>query len=134
MSILVLDFGGQYCHLITRRIRDLGVFAEILPYDIDLIKVKEINPKGIILSGGPGSVYEKDSPQLSKEFYDYIRETAGRVERSISQQVVYYLKLIINELNNNQIKSKTIPESSKKKVDHSKINQKRKIRGSPDLG
>jgi GMP synthase (glutamine-hydrolysing) len=72
--IIVLDFGGQYCHLITRRIRELGVYSEILPYDIDLNEIKERNPNGIILSGGPGSVYEKDSPQLSKEFYDYISE------------------------------------------------------------
>ncbi|MFX1322946.1 MAG: glutamine-hydrolyzing GMP synthase [Promethearchaeota archaeon] len=74
MSILVLDFGGQYCHLIARRIRELGVYSEILPYDIDLNRIKEANPNAIILSGGPGSVYEKDDPQLSKEFYDYIRE------------------------------------------------------------
>ncbi|MFX1316590.1 MAG: glutamine-hydrolyzing GMP synthase [Promethearchaeota archaeon] len=72
--IIVLDFGGQYCHLIARRIRDLGVYSEIFPYDIDLKIIKEINPNGIILSGGPGSVYENESPQLSIEFYDFIRE------------------------------------------------------------
>lgn len=72
--IIILDFGGQYCHLIARRIRELGVYSEILPYEVELKKIRELNPKGIILSGGPGSVYEKDSPQLSQEFYEYIRK------------------------------------------------------------
>ena len=67
-TILVLDFGGQYCHLIARRIRDLGVHSEILPYYVSLAKIKAINPKGIILSGGPNSVYEKGSPQLTMIF------------------------------------------------------------------
>jgi len=71
-TILVLDFGGQYCHLIARRIRDLGVFSEILPYNVALEKIKAINPKGIILSGGPNSVYGKGSPQLTMDFYQYV--------------------------------------------------------------
>jgi GMP synthase (glutamine-hydrolysing) len=71
--IIVLDFGGQYCHLTARRIRDLGVYSEILPYDVDLSRIKEYNPKGIILSGGPSSVYEKGEPKLKKDFYDYIK-------------------------------------------------------------
>lgn len=69
--IIVLDFGGQYTHLITRRIRDLGVYSEILPFDVDLEKVKKINPKAIILSGGPGSVYEQDDPKLENEFFQF---------------------------------------------------------------
>lgn len=91
--IIVLDFGGQYCHLIARRIRELGVYSEILPYDIDLNKIKEINPNGIILSGGPGSVYEKGSPQLSKEFYDYVRENKIAV-----LGICYGLHLLIHQL------------------------------------
>ncbi|MFX1568875.1 MAG: glutamine-hydrolyzing GMP synthase [Promethearchaeota archaeon] len=71
--IIVLDFGGQYAHLITRRIRDLGVYSEIYPYDISLDELKEIKPKAIILSGGPGSVYEQNDPKLKKEFYQFIR-------------------------------------------------------------
>ena len=71
-TILVLDFGGQYCHLIARRIRELGVYTEILPYNVALEKIKAINPKGIILSGGPNSVYEEGSPQLTKDFYQYV--------------------------------------------------------------
>lgn len=71
-KILVLDFGGQYCHLIARRIRDLGVYSDILPYDASLDTIKQFNPKGIILSGGPSSVYEPDSPQLSSQFWSYV--------------------------------------------------------------
>jgi len=72
-NIIVLDFGGQYTHLITRRIRDLGVYSEIRPYDISLDELREIGPKAIILSGGPGSVYEQNDPKLRKEFYQFIR-------------------------------------------------------------
>jgi GMP synthase (glutamine-hydrolysing) len=71
-TIIVLDFGGQYCHLIARRIRDLGVYSEILPFDTDLEEIKALDPKGIILSGGPSSVYEKGSPKLTPEFFSYV--------------------------------------------------------------
>jgi GMP synthase (glutamine-hydrolysing) len=71
-TILVLDFGGQYCHLIARRIRDLRVFSEILPYNISLEEIQTLKPNGIILSGGPNSVYEEGSPQLSTNFYKYV--------------------------------------------------------------
>lgn len=67
-KIIILDFGGQYCHLISRRIRDLGVLAEVMPSDISagkIIKDKEI--KGLILSGGARSVYEKNAPKFDKK-------------------------------------------------------------------
>ncbi|MHA1723255.1 MAG: glutamine-hydrolyzing GMP synthase [Promethearchaeota archaeon] len=70
--ILVLDFGGQYCHLISHRVRDLGIYAEILPYNTDLEKIKKISPKGIIFSGGPNSVYESNSPKLKKDVFEFI--------------------------------------------------------------
>jgi GMP synthase (glutamine-hydrolysing) len=60
--IVVLDFGSQYTHLITRRIRALGVYAEILPFNSPVEKIKSFSPHGIILSGGPESVYQKDAP------------------------------------------------------------------------
>ncbi|MBY8990174.1 MAG: glutamine-hydrolyzing GMP synthase [Candidatus Lokiarchaeota archaeon] len=72
--IIVLDFGGQYTHLITRRIRDLGVYSEILPFDVDLEYLKKKEPKAIILSGGPGSVYEQKAPRLKKGFLQYTTE------------------------------------------------------------
>ena len=66
-QILVINFGSQVVHLITRRIRELGVSSEIKPFDISSNEVKRLNPKGIILSGGPASVYEKNSPQLDRK-------------------------------------------------------------------
>ncbi len=68
-TILVLDFGGQYCHLIGRRVREQNVYSEIVPHDITPQEIKAIsrklNVKGLILSGGPASVYEKDAPKLN---------------------------------------------------------------------
>lgn len=59
--ILVLDFGSQYTQLIARRLREQGVYAEILPFNAPLANIKAKEPKGIVLSGGPASVYEKDA-------------------------------------------------------------------------
>ena len=63
-TILVLDFGSQYTQLIARRIRESNVYSEILPWDIDESKIVDLNPKGIILSGGPNSVTESYTPRL----------------------------------------------------------------------
>jgi GMP synthase (glutamine-hydrolysing) len=69
--IVVLDFGGQYCHLISRRIRDLGICSIVLPSDINHEVLKKIpHLKGIILSGGAASVYEKDSPKIDEDIFD----------------------------------------------------------------
>lgn len=68
-TILVLDFGGQYCHLIGRRIREHGVYSEIVPHDISPEEINALNDKlnirGIILSGGPSSVYDTNAPKLN---------------------------------------------------------------------
>ena len=63
-EVLVLDFGGQYSQLIARRVRECGVFSELLPHDVSLEEIGKRRPKGIILSGGPASVYAADAPQL----------------------------------------------------------------------
>ncbi|EXX87503.1 GMP synthase [Paenibacillus darwinianus] len=68
--IVVLDFGGQYNQLIARRIRDLGVYSELLPYNTPIEKLRELQPKGIVFSGGPASVYEENSPLLDPVIYD----------------------------------------------------------------
>lgn len=68
-TIIILDFGGQYNQLIARRIRECNVYCEVHPYDISIAKVKEINPKGIIFTGGPNSVYGEDAPQCDKEIF-----------------------------------------------------------------
>jgi len=69
-NIIVLDFGGQYSHLITRRIRDLSVYAELLPYDTSADKIASMNPSGIILTGGPNSVYDENSPKPDSKIFD----------------------------------------------------------------
>ena len=61
--VVVLDFGSQYSHLICRRIREFSVYAELVPYDITLGELEGRNPRGIILSGGPSSVYSADAPR-----------------------------------------------------------------------
>jgi len=61
-TVLILDFGGQYTQLIGRRIRDANVYTEIVPFNTPLEKIKMMQPKGLILSGGPASVYETDAP------------------------------------------------------------------------
>jgi GMP synthase (glutamine-hydrolysing) len=67
--VLVLDFGSQYTQLIARKIRELGVFSEIVPYDISLARVKKKTPGAIVLSGGPQSVYEEGSPHISADIF-----------------------------------------------------------------
>ena len=68
--ILILDFGGQYNQLIARRVRECNVYSEVVPYDISLEKIKEKNPKGIIFTGGPASVYGEDSPKCASEIFE----------------------------------------------------------------
>ncbi len=63
-SIVVLDYGAQYNQLICRRIRELGVYSELLPHDVSLKRLQALSPKGIVLSGGPASVYDRNAPQL----------------------------------------------------------------------
>ena len=103
-AILVLDFGGQYCHLIARRVRELDVYSEIAPPDITVNEFQEINTrldvKGIIFSGGPSSVYEQGSPEIDGGILDLglpilglcyghqliAHLLGGRVERGAKQE------------------------------------------------
>lgn len=68
--IIVLDFGGQYNQLIARRVRECNVYAEIHPYTLSIDRIKEMNPKGIIFTGGPNSVYAENSPRYQKEIFE----------------------------------------------------------------
>jgi GMP synthase (glutamine-hydrolysing) len=93
-EVVVLDFGGQYSQLIARRVRDCGVFSELLPHDVDLDEVRRRRPRGVILSGGPNSVYAEGAPPLRRELLELdvpvlgicygmqllARELGGRVE------------------------------------------------------
>src|SRR5947209_10284353 len=93
-EIVVLDFGGQYSQLIARRVRECGVFSELLPHHVGAEEVARRRPRGVILSGGPASVYEDGAPALNRELLELgvpvlgicygmqllARELGGRVE------------------------------------------------------
>ena len=68
--ILILDFGGQYNQLIARRVRECNVYSEVVPFDISIEKIKEKNPKGIIFTGGPASVFADSSPKCDSKIFD----------------------------------------------------------------
>lgn len=68
-KILILDFGSQYTQVIARRVRELQVYSEVVPFNLPAAEIKKLNPNGIILSGGPASVYDKNAPQIDKEIF-----------------------------------------------------------------
>ena len=69
-KIIVLDFGSQYSHLICRRIRDFSVYAELVPYDISILDLQKMDPRGLVLSGGPASVNSADAPLPDEAVFD----------------------------------------------------------------
>ena len=69
-KILILDFGSQYTQLIARRVREAHVYCELHPFDIDLAAIRSFAPTGIILSGGPKSVYEPGAPAVAEELFE----------------------------------------------------------------
>ena len=69
-SILILDFGSQYSELIARRIREINVYSVVVNYLIDVEEIKRIKPDGIILSGGPNSVYERSAPICDENIFN----------------------------------------------------------------
>ena len=75
--IIVLDFGGQYNQLIARRVRECHVYCEVKSYKMPLEELKALNPKGIIFTGGPNSVYDEKSPHISKEIFVVIEQIAA---------------------------------------------------------
>ncbi len=68
-TVLIIDFGAQYSQLIARRVREAKIYCEIIPYSHNIEKIKALNPKAIILSGGPASVKEEDAPKADPEIY-----------------------------------------------------------------
>ncbi|MBW1996084.1 MAG: GMP synthase (glutamine-hydrolyzing), partial [Deltaproteobacteria bacterium] len=68
--ILIIDFGSQFNQLIARRVRECQVFCQIEPPDISIDYIQKLNPEGIILSGGPASIYEKQSPRVDKKIFE----------------------------------------------------------------
>jgi len=69
-KILILDFGGQYNQLIARRVRECNVYSEVVPYNISINEIRQKNPKGIIFTGGPASVYESGSPKCDRTIFE----------------------------------------------------------------
>jgi GMP synthase (glutamine-hydrolysing) len=88
-EIVVLDYGGQYSQLIARRIRDCGVFSELLPYHVSIEEVRRRRPRGIVLSGGPASVYADGAPRLERELLELGVPVLG---------ICYGMQLLVHEL------------------------------------
>jgi GMP synthase (glutamine-hydrolysing) len=88
-EIVVLDYGGQYSQLIARRVRDCGVFSELLPHTVPLEEVVKRKPRGIILSGGPASVYADAAPRLQRELLELGVPVMG---------ICYGMQLLMHEL------------------------------------
>ena len=105
--ILILDFGSQYTQLIARRVREQGVYCEIVPFHFSLEKILQKNPKGVILSGGPNSVYETDAPQVSSGFYEQINAPI--------LGICYGMQLLAKDLNGK------VSPSDKREYGHAKL-------------
>ena len=75
--ILVLDFGGQYAQLIARRVRECRVYSELIPYDTPVEEILAREPEGIILSGGPNSVYGEGAPRVDNRLFELGTPTLG---------------------------------------------------------
>ena len=88
-TVLVLDFGSQYTQLIARRVRELGIYSEIKPFNTALKDIKELSPVALILSGGPSSVWDKDSPRIDNEIFDLGLPTLG---------ICYGMQLLVQTL------------------------------------
>ena len=88
-EVLVLDFGGQYSQLIARRIRECGVFSELLPHDTPLEKIRDRAPRALVLSGGPASVYSEGAPALRTELLELGIPVLG---------ICYGMQLMVHEL------------------------------------
>jgi len=88
-TILVLDFGSQYTQLIARRLRELSVYSEIIPFSTPIEKLRQKNPVGIILSGGPKSVSEVGAPKCAPEIFDLGTPVLG---------ICYGMQLMTDEL------------------------------------
>ena len=68
--IIVIDFGGQYNQLIARRVREANVYCEVVPYSKPIEDIKAMNPKGIIFTGGPNSVFDEKAPKVDPEIFN----------------------------------------------------------------
>ena len=111
--ILILDFGSQYTQLIARRIRELGIFSLVKPYNITINEINELNPKGIVLSGGPNSVNFSKTLRPRKEVFNLNIPILG---------ICYGMQLIAKEFGG------TVIKSSKKEFGHSYFKLSNKVK------
>ena len=88
--VIVIDFGGQYNQLVARRVRECNVYCEIYSYKTDLEKIKAMNPKGIILTGGPNSCYEVDSPTYKKELFE-LGKKDSKIFENVSEKTICWM-------------------------------------------
>ena len=84
--ILILDFGSQYTQLIARRVREANVYCEIHPFNFPLAKIRAMNPRGIILSGGPASLYEENAPDIDPEVLKTQRADSRHLLRHVCRR------------------------------------------------
>ena len=105
--VIVLDFGGQYNQLIARRVRECNIYCEVHPYTLSLEEIKAKNPKGIIFTGGPNSVYGEDSPRCPKEIFDLGIPVLG----------ICYGSQLISYLLGGTVKTAPVSEYGKTEVD-----------------
>ena len=100
-KVIVIDFGGQYNQLVARRVRECNVYCEIYSYKTDLAQIKAMNPKGIILTGGPNSCYEDGAPTCTKELFELGVPVLGlcyqEPAKKLSQSVPRMAKISIQE-------------------------------------
>lgn len=113
-KIIVLDFGGQYNQLIARRVRECNVYCEVHPYTMSVEEIKKFNPKGIIFTGGPNSVYGEDSPICSKEL----------IEAGIPILGICYGAQLIHYLLGGEVKAANVREYGKMEIN---VNNTSKI-------
>ena len=107
-SVLVIDFGSQYSRLIARRIRESKVYCEIVTHDVDWDHVKSLNPKGIVLSGGPASVYDEDAPLAPAWVFDCGLPVLG---------ICYGMQAMVHQLGG------TVAKSQKREYGHAVLHQ-----------
>ena len=107
-SVLVIDFGSQYSRLIARRIRESKVYCEIVTHDVDWDHVKSLNPKGIVLSGGPASVYDEDAPLAPAWVFDCGLPVLG---------ICYGMQTMVHQLGG------TVAKSQKREYGHAVLHQ-----------
>jgi GMP synthase (glutamine-hydrolysing) len=118
-EVVVLDYGGQYSQLIARRVRECGVFSELLPHHVGAEEVARRRPKGVILSGGPASVYEQGAPTLERELLELGVPVLG---------ICYGMQLLARELGG-QVEGAEVGEFGRSKLSVSE--QGRLLAGTP---